>query len=364
MKIFLLDDLYSKEFHAGYKAKIDVNQTFIKGFANSEVFSFYHFKIPNFGKSSKLLRYIRLRLLFRSNQINFLKFLRKVNVGDVVILPYPFEYQWFVLLTSYVFKSLAKLKREKQIKVVYITHDLVSLRFPELDCEKIELPLLEIADTIIVHNPTMINWLISKNVPSEKLINLQIFDYLSPDPISYNESTENTVVRKVVYAGNLMPWKTEFLYKWTPKYDVELYGIGFESKEIHHRMEYKGVFNPDTPTIDVAGISFGLVWDGSSCDELIGPGEYLRYNNPHKVSLYLSQELPVIVWKEAALAPFVIANNLGFTIERLEDIDEIINNMELTDYLNIKNNVRNVGIKMRSGGFMLEALNKAIDNIK
>lgn len=42
--------------------------------------------------------------------------------------------------------------------------------------------------------------------------------------------------------------------------------------------------------------SFGLVWDGNSMDTCTGNyGSYLRINDPHKVSLYLSSGLPIIV---------------------------------------------------------------------
>ena len=52
--------------------------------------------------------------------------------------------------------------------------------------------------------------------------------------------------------------------------------------------------------------NFGLVWDGTSLDGCNGRyGEYLKFNNPHKTSLYLSCGIPVIIWKEAALADFV-----------------------------------------------------------
>jgi len=362
MKVYLLDDLYEKEFNASYKAKIDVNDSFLKSNNNTELFSFYRFKIPSFG-NNKILRYIRLRSLFRLNQLNFLKLINKIQKDDIIVVPFPFEYSWFVLLTSYVFNTLKRLKKEKNIKVIYVVHDLISLRFPDLKCEDDEFPLLDIADVIIVHNPTMINWLIEKGVSAEKLINLQLFDYISPAPASYSNNSETEVVRKVIYAGNLMPWKTGFLYKWAPNYDVELYGVGLESKDAHPRISYKGAFNPDKPIIDVTGISFGLVWDGPTADELVGPGAYLRYNNPHKASLYLSQELPIIVAAESALAPFVLANNLGFTISKLSDIDEVINNIALADYLIIKDNVIKVAKELRNGDFMSKALNKAMHSL-
>lgn len=365
MKIYLLDDLYAKEPNASYKAKIDVNNVFLSKIENSEVFSFYRYIIPMFGQKNRLLSFIRLRLLLFLNQLNFLKLLRKVKPGDVIVMPFPFEFQWFVKLSTYIYRQVARLKEKNKIKFIYIIHDLNCIRYPELFNEDSEVPLLELADVIIAHNPTMINWLISRNISKDKLLNLQIFDYLSPSPKPYSyEKVQEKVDRKVIYAGNLSPWKSAFIYKWRPSYSVELYGVGLETSEINDSLSYKGVFNPDFPIMDSQNISFGLVWDGSSCEELLGPGAYLRYNNPHKVSLYLSQEIPVIVWSEAALSSFVIDNNLGFAINKISDIDEIINNMSLEDYLLIKKNVNKAGKELREGGFMCTALKKALELVK
>ncbi|NRO11242.1 Beta-1,6-galactofuranosyltransferase WbbI [Lactobacillus helveticus] len=48
-------------------------------------------------------------------------------------------------------------------------------------------------------------------------------------------------------------------------------------------------------------------------------GNYLRYNDPHKLSLYLASGIPVIIWKKAAEAKFVEENKVGITVDSLED---------------------------------------------
>ncbi len=49
-------------------------------------------------------------------------------------------------------------------------------------------------------------------------------------------------------------------------------------------------------------------------------GEYLKYNNPHKTSLYIRCHLPVIIWNQAALAPFARQQGIGLCVDSLRDI--------------------------------------------
>ena len=46
--------------------------------------------------------------------------------------------------------------------------------------------------------------------------------------------------------------------------------------------------------------------------------------------------IPVICWKEAGIADFILQNNCGFVINSLYDIAEIIRNMSGTDYNEMK----------------------------
>lgn len=49
-----------------------------------------------------------------------------------------------------------------------------------------------------------------------------------------------------------------------------------------------------------------MVWDGESIDGGLGlSGQYLKYNNPHKLSVIFTSGLPVIIWNEAAEAGLV-----------------------------------------------------------
>ena len=67
----------------------------------------------------------------------------------------------------------------------------------------------------------------------------------------------------------------------------------------------------------------------------------------------------MIVWKEAALAEFVLENNLGFAVNSLLDLPEKIAEISEEDYNKMITHVQKMGNKIRSGYFLSEALKKS-----
>ena len=108
-----------------------------------------------------------------------------------------------------------------------------------------------------------------------------------------------------------------------------------------------------------------MVWDGESSNTCSGNfGEYMRYNNPHKVSLYVASEIPVVIWKEAALASFVLENNIGIAIESINEIYREISKLTDENYNNMKANIKNIAQKVRDGYFLTRALKQVEEIIK
>lgn len=147
--------------------------------------------------------------------------------------------------------------------------------------------------------------------------------------------------KEIAFAGNL--GKSEFLKnKELKKLRIKfnLYGPNFDKKSINvENVEYCGSFGPDEIPYRLKG-SFGLIWDGGEIDTCSGPfGNYMRYNNPHKLSLYIAAGLPVIVWEEAAIADFVRKYDIGFTIKSLFEISSAIEKTKLEKYEQYKENI-------------------------
>jgi hypothetical protein len=164
----------------------------------------------------------------------------------------------------------------------------------------------------------------------------------------------------VVIAGALVPHKAGYAYDLPAGTDFNLYGVGYEADE-KENVKYWGSFPPaDLP--EVMEGSFGLVWDGSSTDTCSGTyGEYLRINNPHKVSLYLASGMPVIIWEEAALAKLIRDNGCGITVGSLSEIPERIGSMTPEEYETIRKNTRKIAGRLRGGRYTQRALRRILE---
>ena len=257
---------------------------------------------------------------------------------------------------------LKRLKSQKGVAIIALVHDVELLRYTNtLKASTDEFKLmLKVSDKIIVHNPKMLKWFEDYGVTNDKLISLNIFDYLYTPREKSHE-----FAKSVQIAGNLDLNKSAYL-KELKKLNTMfiLYGPNYDSVVDGDNITYKGSFPPEQlPYLLDKG--FGLIWDGLKSDTCTGDlGNYLRYNNPHKLSLYLSSGLPVFIWAEAAEADFVKENAVGYAINSINDIDSILNKMTKDEYDVLLENVKKVTKKLTSGFYTKTALKQALFSLK
>lgn len=251
-------------------------------------------------------------------------------------------------------------KKEKNIRILYLVHDVEILRkigYSEIQSEEFET-IDEISDRLIVHNEAMRKFYIDYGVRKEKLISLQVFDYLSTADI-----VEKSFEKSITIAGNLTLIKSPYLKKLRKlePLKVHLYGSNF-SEEITknaNNIAYHGSVPSDIIPQKLSR-GFGLVWDGDRIDTCSGnTGVYLRYNNPHKLSLYLSAGLPVIIWSEAAESRFVIENQVGFAVGSLYEIEEKLNNLTEKEYFKFVEHAEHLAKRLKEGEYTKQALKMA-----
>ena len=288
--------------------------------------------------------------------------LKKLKSGDTLYIQFP------VLCHTLFFAKLVKALEKRGVKVVAIIHDLEILRWSRLSnhsfkfkirTELEEKSVLKACSKIIVHNSKMKDYLAELGIEKEKMTLLEIFDYLILD---YDEERmkqrDQEREEAVLIAGNLKKHKAGYAYELPDNYSFHLFGIGFDG-ETNDKILYKGSFLPDELPYVLDG-SFGLIWDGESAKTCQGVyGEYLRYNNPHKTSLYLASNIPVIIWKQAALADFVLENQCGIAVDSLWDIEKEVSKLNKEDYDSLCAGAQKVGEKLRKGYFLREAVKKA-----
>ncbi len=263
------------------------------------------------------------------------------------------------------------MARLKRCQVITIVHDVRFLKGRTGDASK-ELKKIISSNAIIVHNNAMKDWFLEQGVDIPIIV-LGIFDYILNDGLpKQNNNNQGQKPYEIVYAGGFGEGKNSYIFDLDTldqhDYKMKLYGIGFDYQKLKVPKEesilsYQGAFPSDEVAYRIEG-SFGLVWDGISTEECSGQyGQYLKFNNPHKTSLYILCGLPVIVWDKAAISSFILENNLGIAVSNLKDLSNILGNLSQEDYQNMKKNIDDARTKIISGGYLNEAVNKALQSI-
>lgn len=270
--------------------------------------------------------------------------------GDVMIMQFPIAMFPRVSMTAVPF--LKKI-HERGVRCIALVHDLDSLRgFPA----PLEEGFLPYADVIIAHNDHMVRHL-RKYGYTDKLVSLDIFDYLSDRPML------NSFEPGIDIAGNLKPEKAGYVYELGgefPDVTFNIFGPNYKSGNESDKW-YRGSFPPSELSGEMCG-TFGLIWDGDSTSTCSGLyGDYLRYNNPHKLSLYLACGKPVVIWGEAAEASFVEDHGLGIAVPSLDEAVSRIGALTGEQYERMHANAREMGTRLRSGHYTMRAVNKALE---
>lgn len=281
---------------------------------------------------------------------------KSIENNSVLLLQHPFRTRQLGRE-----KYLKKLKEKKSVKIISLIHDVEELRqslFNDYYKEEFE-SMLNLADVIIVHNDSMLDFFVKKGFDKNKLVNLNIFDYLRKDyQPAVPEYSENITI-----AGNLDVKKATYLKDLnTIQNNFILYGPNYSLHD-YKNCKYHGIV-PTSEMPNKLKSGWGLIWDGTRVDTCNGPtGNYLQYNNPHKLSLYLSSNLPVIIWDKAAEARFVRDNKVGITVSSLRDISDKFNNIDELKYEEYAENAKKIGEKLSSGFYTKRALEKALIDV-
>lgn len=267
---------------------------------------------------------------------------------DEIFIQYPIYSDVIMDQLLKVINNLPKRQASK-CRIYLIIHDAESLR---LYRDKPEFAIHEVDrfnqfDGLIVHNQAMLDWLTNAGVKTP-MTNLQFFDYRNPQPMIKHDNND----QEICFAGNLS--KSKFLNElnWD-QLKLHVYGSGLKIN--NPSLIAEGSKTPEELP-KFLHYKFGLVWDGESAATCTGEfGDYLKYNAPHKASLYLSSGLPLVVWSKSALAPVIDQLNLGLTIDNLNDLEPRLLNLSEEDYSTMVKNVQVIGNDIRKGQMIITA---------
>ncbi len=345
-KLFFLHRDETRANHAGSKAVRDAEDIFLSmGMAPVPVYSA--------GDAEGLAR----KLVHGSQ----LARLMTLPAGSVLFIQYPM----YRMKRDYV-ALLRRVGKMRKIRLVFLIHDLEIIRhaFPDNpDLTQRDAEMLAAADKIIVHNHKMADYLIRTcKADPDKMIPLGLFDYLTPGECPVR-SDPGPGPFSVCVAGNLDPNKSGYLRGLSGilpgEIALDLYGVNYSGEFSRANVTYHGSFDADILP-DLLTSSFGLVWDGPETQSCAGNmGNYMKYNNPHKVSLYIAAGIPVIIWEKAALAGYVTEHKIGFTVASLDEIPGRILGLSKEEYREYIVNLMPLRRKVRDGAFLKEAIKSA-----
>ena len=359
MNIYYISEKRDKRNTAGAKAPSDISEICKK-------LGYNEFIMPRF-PSGKNKFYQKAWLLF-GGTYNWLRLMNTIEPGSIVIYQHP------MYGNRLMEKMIPLIQKKKNVKFIVVIHDLESLRggisgVIERSAKTNDIAdnaLLKKFDGVICHNEHMRRYLIGQGFDPDKIINLEIFDYLTDVE---RKQPEKGDIPSIAIAGNLAIGKCAYIYNivshdHNQELKINLYGINFQGDKATYRMIYHGSFKPEELPGKLVG-DFGIVWDGNSAETCAGnTGEYLKYNNPHKTSLYLASGMPVIVWNQAAIADFVIENGVGFVVDSLDQIEDRIRAISCDDYRQMRERADSIGKKLRQGYYFTTVISRAINSLR
>lgn len=294
-------------------------------------------------------------IAFFYNLLSILKACFQMRRNDIVVLQYPVK-KYFSFICD-----VARLKKAKTISLI---HDLGSFRRKKLTIPQ-ELKRLDHTDYVIATNESMKQWLILQGF-HKPMGTLGFHDYLSSVPIS--SDTKNHRQEKdawnIIYAGSLNLRKNAFILNMKEidkSFKFHLYGNMPDYNAIAEdkNMIWHGFMQADDFIAKAKG-DFGLVWDGDSLDECHGDfGGYLKYNTPHKASFYLRAGLPIIVWRQSAIAQLVEQEQAGIAIDSLKQLPQLLKELSSQRYEELKANALRLSLEINKGMNLKKAITDA-----
>ena len=274
-----------------------------------------------------------------------------VKRGDIVFI------QWIILSSLAYKRKFFEQVHKNGAKVVVIIHDLGHwIQFDEEESRRAvidghqDIVTLVEADGIIVHSERMRERLLSdlrllKPDVDPIMTSLDIFGFTT----FQGAKKERTLKPSIDYVGNLH--KSIFINGMTDAFEMnvygpnpELYGLDVEKRE---NIRFRGSYDHEALPTMLEG-SFGLVWASTVYPQKVGrDAEYQRDNAPHKASLYLAADLPIVVSTDSALATFVERQGIGLVVDDLEQLTEKYKELTEERYADILENTRRIGRMIR-----------------
>lgn len=336
VKKYILEEYVINEYNASSKARDDMSN-FVMQFGYNSIGRNDKTKIQNSNFKKSLLA---MKL--------YLKIILSLGKDDIVFLQCSFK----------ILDGLLKIKKIKGFKIIYLIHDVYSVKYsnPQEHLDEInkEMHYLSGCDYVICHNSIMRKRLEELGCTAE-LLELEIFDYMTEVDVPERKWKQTP---SISFAGNM--GKSPFLDALDEKLNKEalkVYAYGTPARQFNN-IEYQGSVDAAILPMKIKG-EYGLIWEGNY--NISEQDNYMKYNNPHKASLYIVSGLPLIVWDKSAIADFVKKYGIGICISSLDELESKVLSISSQVYSEMVLSCLKLRDKLNSGYFINTVL-KSIEN--
>lgn len=267
----------------------------------------------------------------------------------------------FIQTSQLLLKPILRIKRIRKFKIIYLIHDVFSLcyntersiREHRNEIEK-DIDLLNGCDCVIAHNQFMIDRLRELGCKTS-LVSLEIFDYACSLPPKQKIYDSEKI--EVVYAGN--PKGALFLNGLEKLKDSNIKFVVYGGDNPSHKnIIYKGCVDADILPSCIEG-NYGLIWSGEY--KANKENNYTFINNPHKLSMYIAANLPAIALEGTAAGNFIKTNQIGITINDLDQLPEAIHSINKEEYTSMLRNCSVIRGKIIKGQYLESAINQCLN---
>lgn len=87
-------------------------------------------------------------------------------------------------------------------------------------------------------------------------------------------------------------------------------------------------------------------------------------SNKIQAFFYLRAGLPIIVWRQSAIAQLAEERNVGIVVNSLTELTEVLKSVTPADYKALKASVRQLAKEINNGENLKKAVNEALTDIK
>lgn len=287
---------------------------------------------------------------------NIIRQINGVNEKSQLFFFHPMPYFWNM-------KKVRRVLNKKKIFLIGFVCDIALLHLNDEEHKKITKKisaylkdrLLKKYDVILVPTIRMKNYLVGKGIDRERIMVHGLYDYHISIINETRKYTDNIII-----AGDLSCCRNNYIYQLHNLSNLcfNLYGYGFDKKYKKENISYYGLIGESELNLKMDG-RFGLCWYGNKMEMLTGfSAEYIKINSPHKVSLYIANNIPVIVSDEAGIANYIKENHLGIIIHNLKELPEILEAISDEEYTDLLDHVMEEGKKLRKGCHLEKSLLK------